>query len=398
MQKRTLLSIFAVLFLGLAILLIPQFLHLVPSVQAASKTVTLIGSVSGWNSSQSSGTNPTITVAQGDTVMVKLSSVDLTHQFALDVDKDGTSFMDSCPSGDTCSPTFSSTSSVTIIVNFAPGTYTYFCTFHSSMVGSFVVQTPEYSLAPTPSSLSIQAGSIGTSTITLKSLNGFTGTVGLSTSVSPGGPIASLNPTSVSLTSGSSGTSMLSVSTSSTPRGSYSVTVSGNGTGTHIATISVTVTVPDFQIATNPSSLSVTQNSTSASTITLSSLDGFSGTLNLTATVSPSGPNLSFTTASVILSSGGTAQSTLTVSAIGGPYNTVATGMYTVTLTVTNGTLSHSKTLQATVNPLSSPISVPPLPLADLAIAGVVIAAAVAVTIFLVRRGRTPSKQPQAKP
>ncbi|HYY92451.1 MAG TPA: hypothetical protein VE955_10725, partial [Candidatus Dormibacteraeota bacterium] len=146
------------------------------------------------------------------------------------------------------------------------------------------------------------------------------------------------------------------------------------------------------------SSLSVTQNSTSASTITLSSLDGFSGTLNLTATVSPSGPNLSFTTASVILSSGGTAQSTLTVSAIGGPYNTVATGMYTVTLTVTNGTLSHSKTLQATVNPLSSPISVPPLPLADLAIAGVVIAAAVAVTIFLVRRGRTPSKQPQAKP
>jgi plastocyanin len=111
----------------------------VPRVAAANRSIVLIGSVSAWNST--TVPNPTITVTQGDVVSITLSSVDVTHQFALDVDKDGAKFIGSCPTGDICSSAFSpsSATSVTFTASFAPGTYTYFCTFHSTMVGSLVV-------------------------------------------------------------------------------------------------------------------------------------------------------------------------------------------------------------------------------------------------------------------
>src|SRR2546421_362491 len=78
---------------------------------------------------------------------------------------------------------------------------------------------PDFSISATPASLSIPIGSSGTSTITLTSLNGFAGTIGLSTSISCSGlclvyPTASLNPTSVTLTSGGTGVSTLTVATS----------------------------------------------------------------------------------------------------------------------------------------------------------------------------------------
>ncbi|HYY91212.1 MAG TPA: hypothetical protein VE955_04430, partial [Candidatus Dormibacteraeota bacterium] len=236
----------------------------------------------------------------------------------------------------------------------------------------------------------VPPGSSGTSTITVTGVNGFSGSITFSASIAPTGPTYSFSPMMVPI-SGPSATSILTIfTTASTPSGMYTVTIDGNnGTVARTTTVSVTVTVPNFAITTSPGSLNITQNSTATSTITLSSLNGFSGTLNLTATVSPPGPVLSLSTASVTLSSGGTAQSTLTVSAVGGSYNPVATGTYTIMVTVTNGTLSHSKTLQATVNPATAPA--PPLPLAVLAGAGVIIAAAVAVTVFLVRR-RTVSK------
>ena len=75
--KQSLLVASALILLGLAILLIPPTLHLVPGVRGSNRTVTLIGSASGWNVSTSS--NPTIRVVQGDTVMTKLTSIDTTH-------------------------------------------------------------------------------------------------------------------------------------------------------------------------------------------------------------------------------------------------------------------------------------------------------------------------------
>ncbi|HVH14466.1 MAG TPA: hypothetical protein VNA15_01950, partial [Candidatus Angelobacter sp.] len=64
------------------------------------------------------------------------------------------------------------------------------------------VQSADYSVSLNPTSLIMQAGASATSTVTLSSLNGFTGTITLGTSVSPSGPTASLSSTTVVLSSG----------------------------------------------------------------------------------------------------------------------------------------------------------------------------------------------------
>ena len=140
MSRKILLILFSALLLGVTIL-VTNNLSPVPDVAAANRSISLTGTVSGWNFSTTA--NPTITVNQGDVVTISLSSSDVTHQFALDVDKDGPKFTGLCSTGDTCSNNFFSGSptSVVINVNFSPGTYTYFCTFHSAMVGSFVVNS-----------------------------------------------------------------------------------------------------------------------------------------------------------------------------------------------------------------------------------------------------------------
>jgi len=250
--KRMLPVSSALFLLGLAIILIPPTLHLTSTVQGSNGTISLIGNYYGWNYSQPSGANPPITVAEGDTVIIKLTSTDTTHQFALDVDRDGPMFIASCPSSDTCSAMFtpSTPTSISITVSFPPGTYKYFCTFHSTMVGDFVVQappTPDFSVTFSPNSLSIQQGSSGSSTLTVTSQNGFSGTISVSASVSPPGPSPTFSPTSFTLSSSGTTTSTLTVSAagglySSVTNGNYLVNVTAtSGSLSHSTTVQVTV-------------------------------------------------------------------------------------------------------------------------------------------------------------
>ena len=103
---------------------------------------------------------------------------------------------------------------------------------------AFFANSPTFAISARPSSLTIAQGASGVSTITLASIGGFTGTVTLSTAVSPGvkhGPTASLSTTTVILVSGGTFTSILTVnSMGPTPQGSYTVAVtatSGSKTG-----------------------------------------------------------------------------------------------------------------------------------------------------------------------
>jgi hypothetical protein len=112
---------------------------------------------------------------------------------------------------------------------------------------SVLVIVSDFSMTATLSSLSLRQGSTGYSTITLTSLNGFTGTVSLSVAVSPSGssaPKCSLNTTSITLTSGGSGSSTLKMTTTKkTVLGSYTVTVTGtSGSVSHSVTLTLTVT------------------------------------------------------------------------------------------------------------------------------------------------------------
>ena len=488
----------ALFLLGLSLLLLSQTHQLVPSVQGSTRTIHLVGYYpTGWNNS-----NPTITVQQGDSVTIDLSSGDAAlHQFLLDLDSDGVNDQSNCPpnsspTDDPCSMIFSGsgTTSLTFTVNSA-GSFTYYCTIHHPyMTGTFIVQGPGFSMVSTPSSLTIVQGSSSTSTITLSSERGFTGTVSLTSTAPPGGPtaivspmsinvspgppttatltvsttpstpfgsyavtingasgsttnmttvsvtvvipgfsiasspsslgviqgvssnsstitLASLNgfsgtitlgstvsqsglslsfsPGSVTISSGGVGTSILTVSTSTTPPGFYTATTSGmSGSTTNTTTVNISVTIPDFSIRTSLPTLSITQGSTATTTITLTSLSGFSGTLTLTGSVSQPGPTVTFSPASVTLPSGGIVKSNMTISAAGRTYQ-VATGSYPVTVTVTNGTLTHSTTVEVNVGSVPSG-----LPLTLLVGAGVAIVAAAGITIYLVRRRAARSPQP----
>ena len=394
-----------ILLIGLTLYLAPSIFPSIMSVKASSRTISLVGTTIGsyyyWNSS-----NPTITVTQGDTLTIDVSSSNsIPHRLLIDLDKDGYTDAADCGTIDVCSNTVPPSYSIPpFTVNSSPGTYMYYCTVHpTSMVGMFVVQSPpgpDFSIAPNPTSVSILQGSNANSTITVSSINNFAGTITLSASASPSGPLTSFSTNTVMVSSGTTATSKLTISIPGpTSPGSYSITVTGtNGSasGTHTTNISISVvspSSPNFTINSSPTSLSVAQGASGTTSITLTSLNSFSGTVNLAATVLPSGPQVSLNPASVSLTSSGSATSTLTIStaASSSGYSStpVARGNYTVSITASSGSLSQSTPVSLTVGSTSSaPPGTPNLPLLPIAGGAIAAIAAIGTAIFLRKRKR----------
>src|SRR2546426_10192703 len=160
---------------------VDNILPSVPKAHAASLSFALVGyAATGWN-----GSNPSITVSPGDSVNVALSSGDgAPHRFVVDVDLDGKTSSPTCPP-DKCSSAFPPSTTYPFTVDFAARTYTYYCAVHPNyMFGNFIVQasaTPNFALTANPAAISsLNAGTQGTSTITVTPSNGFAGTVTLS--------------------------------------------------------------------------------------------------------------------------------------------------------------------------------------------------------------------------
>jgi uncharacterized protein YfaS (alpha-2-macroglobulin family) len=134
--------------------------------------------------------------------------------------------------------------SVTVTGTGAPGT-------HSAVV-SVTVVVPDFKLALSSSALTVAPGSSGSVTVTLTSLDGFSGTVALTYTLSPPGPQVTFSSTSVILSSSGSASSTLSASAASsgvysTPvaQGNYNLTVTGSSGGlVHSTTLALTVGSP----------------------------------------------------------------------------------------------------------------------------------------------------------
>ncbi len=196
---------------------------------------------------------------------------------------------------------------------------------------------PSFTLSASPGSLSITRGTSGTSMVTITPQNGFSGSVSLSASGLPSGVTASFSPNPATATS----TLTLAASGTATT-GTVTVTVTGtSGILANPTTISLTVTAaPNFTLSASPGSLSIMQGASGTSTVTITPQNGFSSSVSLSASGLPSGVTASFSP------NPATTTSTLTLAASG----TATTGTVTVTITGTSGSLTHTTTVNLTVN------------------------------------------------
>ena len=213
---------------------------------------------------------------------------------------------------------------------------------HSATSNLVVSAAPDFSIAASPASQTVNPGNSTTYTVTIGALNGFTGTVTLSATGLPAGANASFSPATVT----TSGTSTMTVTTStSTLAGTSTLTITGtSGALAHSTTVSLvvaTVVVPDFSIAVSPSTQTVIAGNSTTYTVTIGALNGFAGTVTLSASGIPNAANASFSPATVTTS--GTSTMTVTTG------NTTPVGTSTFTVTGTSGSLTHSANSDITV-------------------------------------------------
>jgi hypothetical protein len=211
--------------------------------------------------------------------------------------------------------------------------------------------TPDFTIGASPSSVTVNQGSNGTSTITITSLNGFNAATSLSASGLPSGVTAAFSTNPVTPPANGSATSTLTLTASSSATtGTATVTITGtSGATTHTTTISLTVNTaaqPNFTIGASPSSVTVTQGGNGTSTVTITSQNSFSSATTFSASGLPSGVTAAFSTNPVTPPANSSASSTLTLTASA----TATTGTATVTVTGTSGSLTHSTTISLTVN------------------------------------------------
>lgn len=195
--------------------------------------------------------------------------------------------------------------------------------------------------------VSVPSGSSTSGTVSLMSLQGFSGTVSLGAPAPVGLTVSC--PPSATIASGGSATPSCTYS-SSTP-GTYTVTITGtyNPTGqyynaliSHSTSITVTIINPDFSLSAS-SPAAVIAGTSPSSTITVSSIGGFANPVTLTITTIPAGLYCQLITPGTVTPPG-----PATLSCSSG-----TSGAYTVTITGTSGSLSHSTTATYTFTDFS---------------------------------------------
>src|SRR5213593_107838 len=208
----------------------------------------------------------------------------------------------------------------------------------------------DFTISANPRNQTVPAGSTAKSQNVLSSVNGFGGTISLTTSPPPlcvSCPGWTINPSSVTLSPGGTAASTLTFYTyAGSPGSTWVVSVTGtSGSLSHSVSVTFTIvpsgSTSDFSMTANPNSLIIPAGSSGTSTIVVTSLNGFNGTVNLYTSPSPLCPSLqcshwTINPTSVDLTPNSTAKATLTIYAgtLGGSGN--------VTVYGTSGNLSHS--------------------------------------------------------
>lgn len=227
----------------------------------------------------------------------------------------------------TLSPTSIAVSGTATLTVSASAIGNYTVTITGSTTGlthsvTVTVRIVDFAISANPTSLTLNAGVPGSSTITITPINGFNGTVALA-ATSSAGLSASLSPSTVT------GTSTSTLTLSAPIIGNYTVSVTGTSGPLSHTTAVITVRVVDFTIAATPTYVSFNAGQSGTATIAVTGLNGFAGSVTLSATPS-AGLTAIFSPQTIT----GTGTSTLTLTA-------AVAGNYTVTVTGTSGSLTH---------------------------------------------------------
>ncbi len=258
--------------------------------------------------------------------------------------------------------------------NALPGTYSMTISGTAPFAGGFLTQTailsltisqvavPDFSITSNPNSLTIPRGSLGLVNVTLTSIGGFNGTISMTGSITPtvaDGPTFILSPSTVSLAPSASAVSVLQILTNSTTAlGSYNFTVTGKTSSLFHSTVgSLLITTGssgDFSMFTSPSSITTAQNSTRSFGVIALSMSGFAGNVSISTSNIPSGVGVQFLGPSppvLHVPSGGNG-TIIAVLSVG--INSVA-GNYSIHVTGTSGSLTHTATLLLTISSTVGP-------------------------------------------
>ena len=207
------------------------------------------------------------------------------------------------------------------------------------------VLPPDFSLSATPASQTVTAGGATTYTIRITGTNGFNGSVSLKVSGLPSGAAGSFSAIN-------GGSSTLSVTTTSaTPTGNSTLTVTGaSGNLSHTTSVTLAVSAsppsPDFSLAATPSTQTATAGASVSYTLTAQALSGFNGSIVFTHGTLPAGVTITFNPSSL----NGAGSSTVTIATT----SSTPAGIYPITLTGSSVNLTHSASVNLTVNAAAS--------------------------------------------
>lgn len=221
----------------------------------------------------------------------------------------------------------------------------------SSFPLQLTVPPPDFSVACSPSALSVPRGGSGATLCSVSSTGGFDESVGWSCAGQPVGVTCDFNPVSVAPPPDGSASSGLVIRVAaSVNAGTYTLQVQGTtGAQTRSVDLQLTVTAPggggDFSIVCSPSVLTLPQDGEGTTTCTVTSVGDFNGRVRLSCVGQPARVDCQFDPNAVEPSPGNPAASTLRLKVD----KDVSPGTYVFQVQGTSGNLTRSTSIQLTV-------------------------------------------------
>lgn len=231
-----------------------------------------------------------------------------------------------------------------LLLTFALGSFTVSGTVLPLAISDAHRITGSILLTTSSSVVTVSQGMNASSTVTVLSIQGFAGSVAL-TSQAPSGIGVIFNPKGVNVPSGGTAMSMATLQVAkNASMGTYNVIVTGTGVaGRKVLSSSVLLTLTvnsqaDFGVHANPYSIIVVAGFANSTSIVIDSKNGFDGSVSLSATEPFGFLGVMGGQNPVTLPPGSSASTSLQVS------TTASTlpGKYNVTITGSSGSVSHS--------------------------------------------------------